>query len=107
MIASVLDLSIKNQIIVFVVGSGISLMTIYPFMRKYVKKSVPHTPTTEEGYVGRVLTAEDDIAERAQIKIDGIYWVVVNEGEPINAGQRMKITRLEGTKFIVRREGDN
>jgi len=107
MIAASLDFSVKNQIIVFTVVSGVSLMTVYPFMRKYVKKSVPKTPTTEEGYVGRVITAETDIDGKTQIKIDGIYWVVVNEGKPIMAGEKMKIIDLQGTKFTVRKEEEN
>ena len=37
-------------------------------------KTVVRTPTKEEGYIGRELTVDEDINERATIKFDGIYW---------------------------------
>jgi len=103
LIASILGQSVQNQIIIFIVVSVASLMTAYPLIRKYLKKSVPRTPTTEEGYVGSVITAEVDVRDTARMKIGGIYWSVVNAGEPILIGEKMKIVDIQGNKFVVKK----
>ncbi|WDC83447.1 NfeD family protein [Caloramator sp. mosi_1] len=44
----------------------------------------------EQNYIGRVLVAEEDIKEKTQIKYEGIYWYVLNAGEPIKRGINLK-----------------
>ncbi|MFU7517834.1 NfeD family protein, partial [Clostridium sp. HCS.1] len=76
----------------------------YPWAKKKFKKSVKRTPLMEETYIGRRMKAEEYIIERAKVKVDGIYWTVVNTGEKINSGENFKIIGSEGIKLIIKKE---
>jgi membrane protein implicated in regulation of membrane protease activity len=95
--------SFPVQLITFVAVSVLLMMIGYPIVKKSLKNTVGKTPTTEQGYIGREITVDKDIEEKASIKIDGIYWTVKNEGESIRKGDRVLITGIEGNKIIVKR----
>jgi membrane protein implicated in regulation of membrane protease activity len=60
-------------------------------------------PTTEQGYIGREFSVDEDVLDKATIKIDGVYWTVKNEGELIKKGDRVKVIGIEGNKIVIRK----
>lgn len=107
MIANFIGISFSVQVIIFLVINLITVLIGYPWIKKKFKKSVKRTPLMEETYIGRVMKAEDDIVERARVKVDGIYWTAQNTGEEIKAGDSFKIIGIEGIKLIVKKEEEN
>jgi membrane protein implicated in regulation of membrane protease activity len=103
-IALIFNASFTVQLIVFIAASAISMGIGYPTVRKYLGKSVKKTSTMEEGYINRVIIADDDFVETAKVKVDGIYWTVKNYGEPIKKGDSVIITSIEGNKLIVKKQ---
>jgi len=102
-IALMLDLSFAIQIIVFLLVSVGSMIIGYPIVKKTLKKSVKVSKTTEQGYIGRKLTVDEEIEERGRIKFEGIYWTVQNVGESIKKGERAEIVGLKGNKLLVKK----
>lgn len=100
-IANLLGYTVTTQIITFIFVSALFIAVGYPLVKSTIKKTVVKTPTTEQGYIGRELTVDEEIMERAIIKIDGIYWTIKNEGMPIKKGDRVKITGIEGNKLLI------
>lgn len=100
-IAALLKYSVTVQIVSFLAVSALMMAVGYPFIRKTLKKTVDKTLTMEEGYVGRRLTANEDITEKTMIKLDGIYWTLKNDGEKIEKGDMVEITGIKGNKLIV------
>jgi membrane protein implicated in regulation of membrane protease activity len=106
LVAIVLSLAGFNftvQLISFIAVSVILMMIGYPIVKKSLKDTVKKMPTTEQGYIGREIMVDQDILEKANIKIDGIYWTVKNEGESIKKGDRVLITGIEGNKIVVKK----
>lgn len=104
MIADFLGISFGVQVIIFLVINLITVLLGYPWIKKKFKKSVKRTPLMEETYIGRIMKAEEDIIEKARVKVDGIYWTVLNTGEEIKAGENFKIIGIEGIKLIIKKE---
>ena len=104
MIADLLGIAFGVQVIIFLVINLITVSLGYPWAKKKFKNSVKRTPLMEETYIGRVMKAEEDIAERARVKVDGIYWTVRNTGEEIKVGDSFKIIGIEGIKLIIEKE---
>jgi len=103
-IAYILGFSMSVQIITFIAVSAISIFIGYPLMKKTLKGTVAKTVTMEEGYIGRIITADEDVIDKAKVKIGGIYWTIKNVGDPIKKGDNIKITGIEGNKLIVEKE---
>lgn len=104
MIADLFGISFGVQVIIFLVINLITVSLGYPWAKKKFKKSVKRTPLMEETYIGRVMKAEEDIIEKAKVKVDGIYWTVLNKGEEIKTGENFKIIGIEGIKLIIKKE---
>ena len=104
MIAEVMGVSFGIQVIIFLVVNLITVSLGYPWAKKKFKTSVKRTPLMEETYIGRVMKAEENIGQRAKVKVDGIYWTVQNTGEEIKAGDNFKIKGIEGIKLIIEKE---
>lgn len=104
MIAEVMGVSFGIQVIIFLVVNLITVSLGYPWAKKKFKTSVKRTPLMEETYIGRVMKAEENIGQRAKVKVDGIYWTVQNTGEEIKAGDNFKIIGIEGIKLIIEKE---
>lgn len=104
MIAEMLGVSFGVQVIIFLVVNLITVSLGYPWAKKKFKTSVKRTPLMEETYIGRVMKAEENIGQRAKVKVDGIYWTVQNSGEEIKAGDNFKIIGIEGIKLIIEKE---
>ena len=106
MLGSFIGLTFGIQIIIFLVISLITVSLGYPWAKKKFKNSTVRTPLMEEKYIGRVMKAEENILDRAKVKVDGIYWTVVNTGEEINSGDNFKIIGIDGIKLIIKKEGE-
>lgn len=104
MIAEMLGVSFGVQVIIFLVVNLITVSLGYPWAKKKFKTSVKRTPLMEETYIGRVMKAEENIGQRAKVKVDGIYWTVQNSGEEIKAGDSFKIIGIDGIKLIIEKE---
>jgi membrane protein implicated in regulation of membrane protease activity len=102
-VAALLSYSFTIQIITFFSVSILFVCIGYPLVKKTIKKSVQKTPTREENYIGREFTIDENVVDKATIKIDGIYWTVKNEGEPVKKGDRIVVTGLEGNKIVIRK----
>lgn len=101
MIANLFALSFFAQVIIFGVVSLIAIGIGYPWAKKKFKTSIRTTPLMEETYIGMIFDAEQKIEETAQIKVSGIYWAVINEGEVIGKGDKFIITGIQGNKFTI------
>lgn len=91
------------QVIIFAVVSIISLILGYPVLKKKYKNMQKRTPFREETYIGKIMISEKEIFDKAQIKINGEYWTVVNEGEVIHVGDKFEITGIEGIKLKIKK----
>lgn len=100
-VTKMLHFSFTIQIIVFVTVSAVSMLIGYPIVKDTIKKTVNRTPTMEEGYVGRIITVDEEVMERAHIKIDGIYWTVQISGLSVKKGDKVIITGIEGNKMLI------
>lgn len=106
LVAAILELygfGFGYQVVVFAVVGSILTIIFYPIFKRKLK-SIPKTLTREEQYIGTELVAKEDIDRNGRIMVDGAYWSVINEGEPIKAGNKIKITAIKGTKFLVKGE---
>ncbi|WP_291649253.1 NfeD family protein [Clostridium sp.] len=104
MIADLLGVTFGVQVVLFLVVNLITVSIGYPWAKRKFKEGVKRTPLMEENYIGRVMKAEQDIGDRAKIKVDGIYWTVQNLGEVIKKDESFKITGIEGIKLIIKKE---
>lgn len=107
MIADLIGIPFGYQIIIFLILSLITIAIGYPWAKKKFNKDVKRIPLMEETYIGRVMKAEEDIVDRARVKVDGVYWTVQNTDEEIKAGDSFKIIGIEGIKLIIKKEEEN
>lgn len=91
------------QLITFILVSAIFMAVGYPLVKRTIKKTVKRTPTMEEGYIGREFIIGKDVLDKAEIKFDGIYWTVKNEGTLIKKGDKVKVTGIEGNKIVIKK----
>lgn len=102
-IASALGLSVMMQIIIFCILNVISLAVGYPVLKKKFKVMQKRIPLMEETYIGKIMTSENDIIKKAQVKVNGEYWTVINEGDIIHKGDKFIIIGIEGIKLNIRK----
>lgn len=102
-ISYLLGAGILAQVLIFIIVSAVLLIVGYPLVKKTIKKTVPKTLKQEESYIGREFLIDEDVIEKAIMKVDGIYWTVKNDGEAISKGDRIRIIGLEGNKLVVKK----
>jgi len=100
-IAMSLGYSTTVQVITFVSVSAVFIG--YPLIKETIKKTVKKTPTMEQSYIGRKVTVDEEVMEKAIIKINGIYWTVKNIGEPVKKGDSVEICDIEGNKLLIKK----
>ena len=106
-ICGTLGLPLIIQIIVFAILNIISLMIGYPVLKKKFKVKQGNMPLMEEKYIGKVMESEKEVTNKAQVKVNGEYWTVINEGDKINKGDKFIITGIEGIKLKIEKvQGD-
>lgn len=102
-IVDLYDISILLQVIIFLCTSILLILTIYPYIQKNLRKTVPPFLPFEKRYVGERFIASEDLEEEGLIQIGGIYWTVKNVGPPIKKGEMMEIIGIDGNKFLVKK----
>ncbi len=101
-IAEAAGLNLAAQGGIFFIISVIACLIGYPWAKKKFK-NIKRTELMEDKYIGMEFTAEEDIIEKVQLKVDGIYWTGYNEGERISKGEKFKIERIEGNKLMLKK----
>lgn len=103
-IFAILGFSFSTQLICFIATSVILMAICYPYVKKIIKKTVPVTNTMEKNYIGKVFICDKDVDKKATIKYEGIYWTVINEGEFIHKGDKVKIIGIDGNRLVIKKE---
>lgn len=93
-----------TQIIIFLLVNLITISIGYPIVRKKYKAGSKRVPLMEESYIGRIFTAEEDIERVGRIRVSGIYWGIINDGNKIRKGEKFKVTAIKGIKLVIRKE---
>ncbi|WP_300379906.1 NfeD family protein [Clostridium sp.] len=104
MLADGLGLAIGIQTIIFLLVNLITISIGYPIVRKKYKAGAKKVPLMEENYIGKVFTAKEDIERNGRMRLDGIYWGIINYEEKIKKGEKFKIISIEGIKLVIRKE---
>ncbi|AWK51196.1 nodulation efficiency protein D [Clostridium beijerinckii] len=102
-ICGALGIPFMTQIIIFSIISIISLSIGYPWLKKKYKNMHKNTPLMEETYIGKIIESEKQIISKAQVKVNGEYWTVINEGDVINVGEKFIITGIQGIKLKIKK----
>ena len=105
-ILSLLNFTVLYQIIAFLIIGVVTISIGYPWAKKKFKTDVKQVPTMEETYIGKTMTAEEDMGETSLINVSGIYWTAYNKGRVIKKGEEYTITGIEGNKLIVSSKED-
>jgi len=102
-IASLFDVDVWVQIVIFVVVTGISLAATRPVVRRMKSKKVE--PTNADRCVGRaavVLEEIDNVKGTGLIKVAGQTWSARSADEAvIPAGQSVQTVSIQGAKMFV------
>jgi membrane-bound serine protease (ClpP class) len=62
--------------------------------------------TGAQGMVGRLAVARGELGPEGQVNVDGEIWRAVAEGEAIPAGEKVRVTAVDGLTLRVSRAGD-
>jgi membrane protein implicated in regulation of membrane protease activity len=103
LLAQMMGYDFMTQLIVFIAVSALAIVLEFVWLRKKIKKSIPKTLKMEEEYIGRTLTAEEDIEYQGRLKVQGIYWTVENDGDRIEKGEKAEVIGIRGNKLIIKK----
>ena len=56
--------------------------------------------------VGRLAVARGSLGPEGEVQLDGEIWHAVAEGEAIPAGEKVRVTAVDGLTLRVSRTGD-
>ena len=91
------------QVLVFLTVSAVALALLRPLAKKYFTPRI--TRTNVDALVGKTcmcVSAIDNVAGCGQVKVGDVEWTARSTtGEPIPAGEQVKIDRVEGVKVYV------
>jgi membrane-bound serine protease (ClpP class) len=62
--------------------------------------------TGAQGMVGRLAVARGELGPEGQVNVDGEIWRAVAEGGAIPAGEKVRVTAVDGLTLRVSRAGD-
>ena len=104
LIAALLGAPLWLQIVWFILLSVLSLILTRPLVKKYVNSRVK--PTNADMMIGKdcVVTEEiDNLKGSGAVSVSGKVWTarMENENEQAQAGEVVKVLRIEGVKLIV------
>ena len=105
-LVSLLGVPVWLQILLFMLVSCGLLAALWPLVRKYLKPKLTATNTDAViGSVGLVTVAIDNVTAAGQVKLGGMEWTARStSGDPIPAGTRIRVDRIEGVKAFVSSE---
>jgi membrane-bound serine protease (ClpP class) len=82
--------------------AGLVVWAVSAGVRAMMKSPVTGTA----GMIGRVVVARSALGPEGQVQVDGEIWRAVSEGEPIPAGEKVRVTAVDGLTLKVSRAGD-
>src|SRR5216683_1570625 len=62
--------------------------------------------TGAQGMVGRLAVARGELGPEGQVNVDGELWRAVAEDAPVPAGEKVRVTAVDGLTLRVSRAGD-
>ena len=106
-IASILDMHIVAQLVLFLVVSILLLVFTRPFAARYINKH--KTQTNIDALIGAkaVVTQDiDNLLATGEAKLAGNEWMARSEDDNvrIEAGITVVVVEISGAKLIVKRE---
>lgn len=103
LIAALLHGALWLQITLFILVSALLLAALRPLVRRYINPGITKTNVDAViGAMGLVTAPIDNIAAEGQVKLGGMEWSARStSGEPIEAGTRIRVDRIEGVKVFV------
>lgn len=106
LIAAVAGASVRDQIIIALAISAISLLLLRRFVMKFLKPK--ETKTNADSLIGRVIIIDetvDNIKNEGTGKINGLTWKLRSEdGAVIEKGEMAEIREISGVTLIVKRK---
>jgi len=105
-IASMFDVPVAIQVIIFAIVSTVVLFFLRPFALKYVNNKTEKTNVDAmEGKTGKVTTEINNIEGKGEILVDGKYWSArTRDDSVIPEDTLVTVVRVEGVKAIVKKE---
>ena len=82
--------------------AGLVVWAVSAGVRAMMKSPVTGTA----GMIGRVVVARSALGPEGQVQVDGEIWRAVSEGEAIPAGEKVRVTAVDGLTLKVSRAGD-
>jgi membrane-bound serine protease (ClpP class) len=82
--------------------AGLVVWAVSAGVRAMMKSPV----TGASGMIGRVVVARSALGPEGQVQVDGEIWRAVSEGEVIPAGEKVRVTAVDGLTLKVSRAGD-
>jgi membrane-bound serine protease (ClpP class) len=82
--------------------AGLVVWAVSAGVRAMMKSPV----TGASGMIGRVVVARSALGPEGQVQVDGEIWRAVSEGEAILAGEKVRVTAVDGLTLKVSRAGD-
>lgn len=104
LVASSFGLSLPVQIILACLVGSVSFVIGSFISRKYIRRNIDQTPILTDKIIGTVHTADIEIGEETQYKINGIYWFLRNEGPKIFPGEQFRIIGIKNNRLYVVKE---
>ena len=103
LIASLLGAPLWLQALLFVAVSVGLLAKLRPLVRKILRPGISRTNVDAVvGSQGFVTEAIDNVAASGQVKLGAMPWTARStSGDPIPAGVRVRVDRVEGVKVYV------
>lgn len=100
LILDVIGISIIPQIIVFGVVGAVFTFTMYPIIKKKLKKDNVKLNLMEENYIGKEFVLEKEVIDEVLLKFQGSYWTFKTK-EPIECGKTVRVIAVEGNKLLI------
>ena len=102
-VALSLGASLAIQIIVFLIGSGLSMLAIKPLRDRHIKKGI--IKTNVDAMIGETALVMEDISNfegKGAVMFKGLEYTARSvEGDLIQKDEKVSIERIEGVKLIV------
>ena len=55
-------------------------------------------------YIGQSFVADKEISHETQHKVNGIYWMLINEGPVIHEGEHFRVVEIRENKLVIIKE---
>lgn len=100
LLLSILNVNIVLQIVIFGAIGILFIFTLYPVIKKKIRKDNLGTPLMENNYIGKSFILDKDVNLETLIKFNGIYWTFKSD-IPLTKGTKVKITKIIGNKLFI------